>query len=122
MTSLSQKSRYLPHDLTTKLNCVRLLRSGNSIGVICRRYKISRISLWRWNKLYDGTKESLYNKSHKPLTPHPNAHTKEELYWIRNYRRRNPNDSFLELWMKLKINKGYKRHPLSLYRVLKKKI
>lgn len=120
MNSLSHKSRYLPHELTTKLNCVRLLRSGNSINVICRRYKISRISLWRWNKLYDGTKESLYNKSHKPLTPHPNAHTDEELTWIRNYRRRNPNDSFLEIWMKLKINKGYSRHPISLYRILRK--
>ena len=110
----------MPHELTTKLNCVRLLRKGNEISVICRRYKISRTSLWRWNKLYDGTKESLYNKSHKPLSKHPNAHTDEELRWIKNYTRRNPNDSFLELWMKLMKNKGYKRHPLSLYRILRK--
>jgi len=28
----------------------------------------------RWNKRFDGTKDSLVDKSNKPLTPHPNAH------------------------------------------------
>ena len=38
-----------------------------------RRYHISKASLMRWNRLYDGTKESLMPKSHRPHTPHPNA-------------------------------------------------
>ncbi|MCD8014694.1 MAG: hypothetical protein LUG99_16285 [Lachnospiraceae bacterium] len=34
-------------------------------------------SLTRWNKLYDGTRESLMPKSHRPHTPHPKSHTEE---------------------------------------------
>lgn len=71
----------------------------------------------RWNKLYDGTRESLLPKSHRPKTPHPNAHTEQELSWIRNYHRRNPNISICELYGKLRTEKGYTRHPGSLYRV-----
>ena len=36
----------------------------------------------RWNKLYDGTKESLMPKSHRPHSQHPNAHTKSLLYLL----------------------------------------
>lgn len=43
-----------------------------------------------WNKLYDGTKESLIPRSHKPQTLHPNTHTEQELKWIRDYHRCNP--------------------------------
>jgi transposase InsO family protein len=79
------------------------------------------MSLMRWNKKYDGTKESLVDKTHKPLTPHPNAHTKLELYWISNYLRRCPNITLNELYGKLRIEKGYTRHPASLFRLLRKK-
>ena len=71
----------------------------------------------RWNKQFDGTKESLLPKSHRPLTPHPNAHTEEEIKWICDYHRRNPNISICELYGKLREKKGYTRHPGSLYRV-----
>lgn len=71
----------------------------------------------RWNKAYDGTKESLRDKSHKPHSPHPNAHTVQELKWIRDYHRRNPNISICELYGKLREDKAYSRHPGSLYRV-----
>lgn len=71
----------------------------------------------RWNKVYDGTKESLAPKSHRPHSPHPNAHTEKELTWIRNLYRRNPNISVSELYGKLRQQKAYSRHPGSLYRV-----
>lgn len=121
MISISQKSiRYLPHELKTRIHAVKLYRNGNSIGYVCRKYHISRTSLWRWNIRYDGTPESLMDKSHKPHSPHPNSHTEEELKWIRNLIRRNPHITLCELWIKLKRNKGYKRHIVSLYRILKK--
>ena len=60
------------------------------------------------------------DKSHKPHSPHPNAHTSEELTWINNLIKRNPNISMIELYAKLKFNKGYKRHPCSLFRILRK--
>ena len=65
----------------------------------------------RWNKKYDGTKESLMDKSHRPHSQHPNAHTSEESAWIKNLIKRNPNISMIELYAKLKFNKGYNRHP-----------
>ena len=71
-------------------------------------------------KKFDGTKESLIDKSHRPLPKHPNVHTDEEIKWIRDYTRRNPHITLCELWYKLKLNKGYTRHPVSLYRVLKR--
>lgn len=113
-----QNKRYLPHELSTKLNSVKLYRQTKDIGFVCRRYHISKASLMRWNKLYDGTRESLLPKSHRPHSPHPNAHTEEELTWIRNYHRRNPNISVCELYGKLRQEKAYNRHPGSLYRVL----
>ena len=120
MEIISQTQRYYPHDLTTKLNAVKLYRNGNPISFVCRRYKISKASLMRWNKRYDGSKESLLDKSHKPNTPHPTAHTELEIKWIKDYIKRNPNISMIELYGKLRIKKGYSRHACSLFRVLRK--
>ena len=117
MTIISQDKRYLPHEITTKVNSVKLYRQTKDISFVCRRYPISKASLMRWNKQYDGTKESLPNKSHRPHSPHPNAHTEQELTQIRNYHRRNPNSSICELYGKLREEKAYSRHPGSLYRV-----
>ena len=119
MKSISQNTtRYLPHELKTRINAVKTYRNGNSIEYVCRKYHISRISLWRWNKKFDGTPESLMDKSHKPLSRHPNAHTDEEIKWIKDLIRRNPHITLCELWIKLRNNKGYKRHIVSLYRLL----
>lgn len=116
MTTIS----HYPHSLNTKYYAVLLYRNGNPISFVCRRYKCSKASLMRWNKKFDGSKESLLNKSHRPLSPHPNAHTEEELYWIKNYIRRNPNLSLCELYGKLRVEKGYSRHACSLFRIVRK--
>ena len=71
----------------------------------------------RWNKRFDGTRDSLKDKSHKPITPHPNAHTETELKWIIDLHRRNPHISVCEMYGKLRSQKGYNRHPGSLYRI-----
>ena len=121
MKSISQiNKRYLPHELKTRIHAVETYRNGNSIDYVCRKYHISRISLWRWDKKYDGTPESLMDKSHRPISRHPNAHTDEEIKWIKDLIRRNPHITLCKLWIKLKINKGYNRHIVSLYRVLKR--
>lgn len=119
MNSISHIKRYLPHDLNTKLHAVLTYRNGNDIDYVCRKYHCSRTSLWRWNKKYDGSKESLIDKSHRPLSKHPNSHTDEELKWINDLIRRNPHASLLEIWYKLRLNKGYSRPPGSLYRILR---
>ena len=106
MNSITQNKRYCPHEITTKIKSVKLYRQTKDISFVCRRYHISKASLMRWNKLYDGTRDSLLPKSHRPLTPHPNAHTEEELKWIRDYHRRNPNISISELYGKLREKKS----------------
>ena len=121
MTSISHSNRYFPHEINTRYYAVKLFKSGHSYSFVCRRYKISKSSLMRWSKRFDGTKESLIDKSHKPLTPHPNSHTDTEIKWINDYLRRNPNISLCELYGKLRCEKGYSRHAASLFRFLRKK-
>lgn len=120
MTSITQTQRYLPHEFNTKWYSVQLYRKGYSIYQVCRRYHISKASLMRWNRKYDGTKESLFDRSHKPLSKHPNAHTDLEIKWIKDLIRRNPNISMSELYGKLRVEKGYSRHATSLFRLLRK--
>lgn len=117
MNSITQNKRYCPHEITTKINSVKLYRETKDISFVCRRYHVSKASLMRWNRRYDGTRESLVPKSHRPHSPHPNAHTDEELKWICDYHRRNPSISICELYGKLREQKEYRRHPGSLYRV-----
>lgn len=121
MTSITQNNvRYLPHELKTRLHAVETYRNGNSIEYVCRKYHISRTSLWRWNKKYNGTPESLMDGSHRPKLKHPNAHTDEEVKWIKAFIKRNPHITLCELWIKLKRNKGYTRHIVSLYILLRR--
>ena len=93
MAIVTHSQRYLPHTLDTKYHAVKLYRSGHSVSFVCRRYHISKSSLMRWNKRFDGTRQSLTDGSHKPRSPHPNAHTDEEIKWIKDYHRRTPSIS-----------------------------
>ena len=120
MSILTQNVRYLPHDLNTRFHAVKLYRSGVGISFVIRRYKISKASLMRWNKRFDGTRESLADRSHTPHTPHPTAHTPQELKSIGDLLRRNPHISLCELYGKLRRGYGYQRHPASLFRILRK--
>ena len=117
MSSIAQNKRYCPHEITTKIHAVEFYRQYGDVSYTCRKYHVSKASLMRWNKQYDGTRASLEAKSHRPKSPHPNSHTEQELKWIKDYHRRNPNISICELYGKLRSDKGYARHPGSLYRV-----
>ena len=55
MTSISQNLRYLPHTLETRYHAVKTYQNGASVAFNCRRYKVSKASLMRWNKRFDGT-------------------------------------------------------------------
>ena len=63
MNGITQNNRYLPHETTAKVQSVKLYRQTKDIGFVCRRYHISKASLMRWNKLYDGTK-ILWHRNH----------------------------------------------------------
>lgn len=102
-----------------QIYAVKLYRGGSSVQFVCRKYHISKASLMRWNKRFDGNRDSLRDKSHRPLSSHPNAHTDLELKWIHDLHRRNPHISICEMYGKLRSQKNYSRHPGSLYRIYK---
>lgn len=82
------------------------------------RYKTSRQNIYRWRKKYDGTVQSLADRSHRPHS-HPNQHTEAELKLIRDMRRRNPHAGLVVFWVKL-WQRGYRRSISGLYRVLRR--
>ena len=82
------------------------------------RYKTNRQYVYRWLKRYDGTLQSLADRSHRPHS-HPNQHTSEELKLISDMRRRNPNAGLVVFWVKLR-QRGYTRSITGLYRVLRR--
>ena len=82
------------------------------------RYKTTRQYVYRWRKRYDGTLQSLADKSHRPHH-HPNEHTPEELKLIADMRKRNMNAGLVVFWVKLR-QRGYTRSVTGLYRLLRK--
>lgn len=82
------------------------------------RYKVNRQYVYRWRKRYDGTLQSLADKSHRPHH-HPNEHTPEELKLIADMRKRNTNAGLVVFWVKLR-QRGYSRSITGLYRILRK--
>ncbi len=122
MNSISQNFRYLEHDTNTRFNACRLYSTGSySVAYIVRKYKISKASLMRWMKRFDGTKTSLFSRTRRPKSVHPNAHTALEIQNIENILKRNPHIGLSELYGKLKQNYAYARHPASLFRFLRKR-
>ena len=76
--------------------------------------------MYRWKRLYNGTLESLENGSCRPKTKHPNSQTDEEIKHIQDLIKRNPTIGLNELYGKLRVNYGYTRNPVTLYRFLRK--
>ena len=82
------------------------------------KFKMHRKTIYRWREKYDGTPESLKNKSRKPHS-HPNQHTEEEIKKIKDYKYKNKETGLVVLWIKLRRN-GYTRSITSLYRVMQR--
>lgn len=82
------------------------------------RYNVSRQYVYRWKNRYDGTLQSLADRSHRPHS-HPNQHTAEEIKLIHDMRRRNPHAGLVVFWVKLRM-RGYSRSISGLYRFLRK--
>lgn len=91
---------------------------GRTVTTVARLYKISRTSIYRWRKRYDGTVESLYERSHRPHS-HPIQHTTEELQLIRRVWSHNKGLGLVCLHMVLETKHGYTRRICSLNRVMK---
>lgn len=82
------------------------------------KFKMHRRTIYRWREKYDGTAQSLKNKSRRPHS-HPNEHTQEEIKLIKNYKYKNKDTGLVVLWVKLR-KAGYTRTITSLYRVMQR--
>ena len=90
----------------------------NGVQKAAIKYNVNRQYVYRWMKRYDGTLESLADRSHRPKS-HPNQHTEAEIKLIRDMRRRNPNTGLVVFWVKLR-QRGYTRSITGLYRMLRR--
>ena len=91
----------------------------NGVTEAAIRYRTYRQYIYRWMKRYDGTLQSLEDRSHRPHS-HPNQHRPDEIKLIDDMRRRNPNAGLVVFWVKLR-QRGYERSISGLYRFLQKR-
>lgn len=97
MATITQDMRYR----------LSLIKYAERFGVTkaAIKYKTNRQYIYRWKRRYDGSIESLRDRSRRPHH-HPNQHTPEEIKLIFDMRRRNPNAGLVVFWVKLK-QRGY---------------
>lgn len=120
MSILALERNYIPIDIETRLHaCLRRTVSKWPIRKILSFYHIKRSSLYRWLNRFDGNKESLLDKSHKPLSDHPNKLKAEIVKKVLDLHRRNPDQSFIEIWVRLKHG-GIEISPSSVLRIFKR--
>jgi transposase len=81
-----------------------------------KRYKQHRKTIYRWIEKYDGTLQSLANKSRRPHRS-PRAHKESEIKLIKDYQSKNKETGLVVLWVKLR-SAGYKRSITGLYRIM----
>ena len=107
------------NNITQKLKYKEsVVKFSYKFGVTKAAIKFSECkrTIYRWRKRYDGTLESLKDKSRRPHG-HPNKHTEKEIKLIRNYKTNNKTTGLVVLWIKLR-EAGYTRSVTSLYRML----
>ena len=109
------------NNITQKLKYKEsVVKFSYKYGVTKASIKFSecRRTIYRWRERYDGSIESLMDKSRRPHS-HPNQHTDEEIELIKNYKRNNKETGLVVLWIKLR-KVGYKRTIQGLYHVLQR--
>jgi transposase len=82
------------------------------------RYRTSRKTVYKWVQRYDGTVESLKDRSHRPRS-HPRQHTAEEISLITHHIKRNGRGDLLLTFQRLR-EKGYHRHYGSFKRIVRR--
>ena len=87
----------------------RMLRYGNehSISQTCRNYRVSRKTFYKWKRRYDGSIESLKDRSHRPKRS-PRAHSESEKRLIKRVVNRYKWRDLLLSYQVLS-GKGYSR-------------
>ena len=77
-------------------------------------------TLWLWKAKFNGTMESLENKSCAPHTPNYKAHKKDEIEHIKDIFEKNPDISYTEAYGRLRTEYAYKRTYFGFWRFVTK--
>lgn len=96
------------------------LCDGADVYKVAKKFKCTIQSVYRWRRQYDGTLASLANKSSRPHTPHPNAHTEAEAANIAAVFNARPDIGYAEALGVLRTQYGYTRTYGGFYRFLMK--
>ena len=83
------------------------LKHGNATEAAIR-YKISRKTLYKWLKRYDGTWQSLMERSRRPHRS-PRAHTPEEIRQIRRLAKKYRWEDLILAYQEMREKHGYTR-------------
>jgi len=82
------------------------------------RFKVSRKTVYKWLNRYDGTLESLKDRSHKPHNS-PKSQTEDEVNLVKRIWCRDKGGDKLVMWHNTR-NKGYKRCYQTFLRTIRK--
>ena len=94
----------LPHDRETRVHAVRrAVESGWPRKKVCGHCRVSRATLWRWVRRYDGREESLLPQSHRPKPGHPAKKGPGLARKAVALRRRNPGDPAVDVWARCRM-------------------
>ena len=83
------------------------LKHGNGTETAIR-YKISRKTLYKWLKRYDGTWQSLVERSRRPNRS-PRMHTPEEIRQIRRLAKKHRWEDLILAYQEMREKYGYTR-------------
>jgi transposase len=108
MNTITQEMKYR--------NSVVRYAQDKGVSRAARKFNKGRSYIYFWLERYDGTLESLKNRSRRPHR-HPNQQNDDEIKLVADMRRRNPKLGLMEFWFKLKA-RGYQRHYVSLFRLM----
>ena len=84
-----------------------------------RLHHVSRKSIWRWKKRYDGTVGSLKERSSKPHH-HPREHTEQEAAFVLRVYAQNKKMGIDTLYIHLLQKHAYQRSRSTVFRILRK--
>lgn len=83
------------------------------------RFRISRKTLYKWWKRWDGTWQSLVERSRKPHTS-PRAHTEEEIAKIRRVAKKHRWTDLILAYQEMLEKHGYRRSYGGYLRIVRK--
>jgi transposase InsO family protein len=119
MNSIAQKAKW-KQKVLLKIQKEKAKGNRHAVSQAAIYFRIACVkTIYDWLKRWDGTWQSLLDRSHKPKS-HPKQHTDEEIQLIIDIYREKPSIEPLLLWQELK-ERGYTRSFGGMKRFIRKK-